>query len=409
MVTRGPISIVRETSVRYRLSGKALAAGFSRRTKSRWLAPFRSHSSRTILGALCYLLLVGFLDGLAPTTQQVVAAPFIPERNAQCVAFSPDGKLAATGKSGLSNSEFPPRPHPSPRKCGVVHIWDVETGKLLRRMETFGDLTRVAFSPDGQQVAYSRLFSTTDDLQMNEVRVWNVSTGESLKHFDRCYGFDFSPDGKQIAVLSRTRCTLFSTESWDKQHEIKPLAKALSVRFSPDGKVIAGIARSDTRYKVRSCDAVSGDLLAESVGLKDPFYSLAFAPDNRWIATGHPSGGVLLWDTETFRISAHFRTGGKGQQSPFFAPGGSVLASGDQQNGDVVFWDIASGKEIHRYTFQRGAFRTYLRRESSEVEQPETDPIRFAFSPSGDSFLAGCYGGIIRMITDGREVRRFAE
>lgn len=350
-----------------------------------------------------------FLAGFALIARQGFSAPFVPERNAQCVAFSPDGKLAATGKSGMSNSQFPPRPHPSPRKCGVVHVWDVETGKLLRRLETFGDITRVAFSPDGERIAYSRLFESSDGLQLNEVQVWSVESGQSLKQFNRCYGFDFSPDGKQIAILSRTRCTIFSTDLWDKLHEVKPLSKALAVRFSPDGKVLAGIVPTGSRYALHVCHAASGELLAESVGLKDPFYSLAYAPDNRWIATGHPSGSVLLWDTETLRIAAHFRTGGKGLQTPFFTPDGSVLASGDQGNGDVVFWDVASRKELHRYTFQRGTFRTYLRREPSDLERPELAPVRFAVSPSGDTFLAGCYGGIIRAISDGREVKRFSE
>jgi len=355
------------------------------------------------------LLLLGFLAGLAWPGLPCSAAPFVPERNAQCVAFSPDGKLAATGKSGMSNSQFPPRPHPSPRKCGVVHVWDVESGKLLRRMETFGDITRVAFSPDGERIAYSRLFASSDGVQLNEVQVWGVESGQSLKQFNRCYGFDFSPDGKQMAILSRTRCTIFSTDSWDKLHEVKPLAKAMTVRFSPDGKVLAGIVPTGSRYALHVCFAESGELLAESVGLKDPFYSVAYSPDNRWIATGHPSGSVLLWNSETLRIAAHFRTGGKGLQTPFFAPEGALLASGDQENGDVGFWDVASRKELHRYTFQRGTFRTYLRREPTEVERPELAPVRFAVSPSGDTFLAGCYGGIIRAISDGREVKRFTE
>lgn len=355
------------------------------------------------------LLLVHLPMALVLAELPGVAAPFVPERNAQCVAFSRDGELAATGKSGLSNAEFPPRPHPSPRKCGVVHVWNVETGKLLRRIETYGDLTRVAFSPDGQWIAYSRLFRTVDELQLNEVSVWDVSSGELIKQFDRCYGFDFSLDGKQLAILSRTRCLIVAVDGWSKLREIEPLSKAMSVRFSPDRKTVLGIVPAGGRYVLRGCLTSTGELLAESVGLKDPFYSATFSPDGRWIATGHANGAVLLWDPESFRISAHLRTGGKGLQLPVFAPTGSLLASGDQQNGDVVFWDIASGKEIYRYTFQRGTFRTFLQREDFEAERPEMAPVRFAIAPAGDSFLAGCYGGIIRSIADGREVQRFAE
>ena len=93
------------------------------------------------------------------------AAPFVPARDAHCVAFSTDGSLVATGISGLSNEEFPPRPHPNPRKCAVVQVWSIESGKRVLRAETYGDLTQVAFSADNQFVASSRLFVTADKLQ----------------------------------------------------------------------------------------------------------------------------------------------------------------------------------------------------------------------------------------------------
>jgi hypothetical protein len=75
---------------------------------------------------------------------RLVAAPFVPARDPQCVAFAPGGTLVATGCSGLTDSTFPPRPHPDVRKCGVVAVWDVQTGKRLFRWETFGDLTKLA-------------------------------------------------------------------------------------------------------------------------------------------------------------------------------------------------------------------------------------------------------------------------
>ena len=53
--TAALVSIVREISVRYQVSGKALAAGFSKRnatSPNRWLAPFRSLISRTMLSVL---------------------------------------------------------------------------------------------------------------------------------------------------------------------------------------------------------------------------------------------------------------------------------------------------------------------------------------------------------------------
>src|SRR6185503_11740804 len=88
------------------------------------------------------------------------AAPFVPARDPQVVAFAPGGTMIATGCSGLTDGSFPPRPHPDVRKCGVVALWDIASRKRLFRWETFGDLTKLAFSPDGTMLAASRLYET---------------------------------------------------------------------------------------------------------------------------------------------------------------------------------------------------------------------------------------------------------
>src|SRR5262245_63784623 len=109
------------------------------------------------------------------TAHRVLAAPFVPARDPQVVAFAPGGTMVATGCSGLSDGSFPPRPHPDVRKCGVVAVWDVSTRKRLFRWETFGDFTKLAFSPDGRLLAVSRLFATADGIELDEVRLWDVT------------------------------------------------------------------------------------------------------------------------------------------------------------------------------------------------------------------------------------------
>ncbi len=98
--------------------------------------------------------------------RQLAAAPFVPARDPQVVAFAPGGTLVATGCSGMTDGTFPPRPHPDVRKCGVVAVWDIETRKRLFRWETFGDLTKLAFSPDGTLLAACRLFATDDGMEL---------------------------------------------------------------------------------------------------------------------------------------------------------------------------------------------------------------------------------------------------
>lgn len=337
-----------------------------------------------------------------------IGAPFVAPRDPQCVAFSPDGKLVATGTSGQSDGQFPPRPHPDPRKCGVVQIWDVLSGEQLRRMETYGDLTKVAFSPDGTMLAASRLFTPGEGLPLNEVQVWDVARGRSVHQFDGCHGFAFSPDGKFLAVLSRSRCVLYDPTTREKLRDITPLGGALSVTYSPDGRLLAGIVASPEGCTIRLCGAAGGQLIHESAPLRQPFYTVAFSPDGKSLASGH-AGDVILWTAEPLRATARFEAGTTGIQHPFFSPDGHLLAAGSQDSGDVVFWETATGKQYRHYTFQRGSFRPYHPRMPEVLVRPEKDPGRFAFSPAGDAFLAGCYGGIIRLLSTGRDIQRFAD
>jgi len=338
-----------------------------------------------------------------------LAAPFVPTRNAHCVAYSPDGKQVATGTSGMSNDEFPPQPHPSPRKCGVVQVFEMETGKRLQRIESFGDLTRVKFSPDGRFVAYARMFASADGVSLNAVEVFRIADGYRIRKFDRCHAFDFSLDAKTIAVLSRTKCILFDIATGDKVREVTPIKHAIDVRFSPNGKSLAAIVQRDERFRIVTCTSATGETMAETVEFDAPFYSIGFSSGGQWLVSGHTEGTVVIWDTEELKPIASLKTGNKGIARPFFAPGGELLAAGSQDNGDVVFWDLASRKEVRRYTFQRGTFITYTRRGADQSVRPELDPDRFTFSPDGQAFLAGCYGGMIRMVSDGRDVKTFGD
>ena len=131
------------------------------------------------------------------------------------------------------------------------------------------------------------------------------------------------------------------------------------------------------------------------------------SPGGTSFATGHEGGTVLVWDLESLVPIAQLRTQDKGLQHPFFSADGQWIGAGSQATGDVEIWDLASGKRLDRFTFKRGRFRTYHPRAENEWIRPEKDPTRFVFMPDNQSFLAGCFGGIIRSVGTGQELRRF--
>ena len=351
---------------------------------------------------------------MAAACANLAAAPFVPPRDPQCVAFAPGGTLVATGCSGLTDSTFPPRPHPDVRKCGVVAVWDVQTGKRLFRWETFGDLTKLAFSPDGTLLAAARLFETADGLALHEVRVWDATTGRLVKLLDRCHSFDFSPDGRQLAVLSRSKCALYDVKDWAKETLVKPLGGAVTVSFAADGLSLIGVVRDEGKYRLRlaSLETLRAGETAtsqESLSLDEPFYRVAVAVDGSLLATGHDDGNIVVWDAATLDIRSRLKTGERGLAHPFFSPDAKLLAAGCQENGDVVIWNLAERQEVGRFTFEKGGLRTYQSRPAGATFRPERDPTRFCFSPDGDAILVGAYGGILRATSGGQELRRFGD
>lgn len=338
-----------------------------------------------------------------------VAAPFVPVRDPSCVAYAPSGTVVATGCSGQSDGNFPPRPHPDVRKCGVVALWDVATGKRLRRMETFGDLTKIAFSHDGKLVAACRLYASGDGVRLDEVRVWDTTTGRAVQVLDRCHAFDFSPTESKLVVLSRSRCVIYDTETWEKLAPIDSLGGSLTIEYSADGKSLLGSVENQGRYQLRRVALDAVDRTIDSLLLPAPIYQIAIAEAGEQLATGHAPGLVIVWNAKTLEPISKVETLEQGLVQPFFSRDGKLLGIGSQLRGDVQIVRTETGEKLREFTFEKGAFKTTQVRKETEQIRPESDPGRFVFSPDGDAFLVGAYGGIVRLIDSGADIRRFGD
>jgi WD40 repeat protein len=165
------------------------------------------------------------------------------------VAFSPDGKLLASGSRDLT-----------------VRLWDVSSGKELSVLREHGDYVgSVAFSPDGKLLA-----SGSAD---HSIRLWDVSGALNTT----------SGSGNQGLVLSGHNGIV------------------LSVAFSPDGKWLASGSYDNTirLWDISNAFHPDAEGIPEIVvltGHSAPVHSVAFNPNGKRLASGSADQSVRLWD-----------------------------------------------------------------------------------------------------------------
>ena len=205
---------------------------------------------------------------------------------------------------------------------GSITLWNVESGipkKPLKGATT--NVYSVAFSPDGKMLASGNAPTEGG----SSITLWNVADDSSkpLNGGDASgkipvYSLAFSPDGKTLVSCNRDGAiVLWDVPSGKSRglvtNEIQVEAP-ISVAFSPDGKTVASGHRDG---KVILWD-VTGDLKSSQVltAHSAPIYGLAFSSDGRTLASGDSSKNLILWSIET-----HQQFGTSLQRQPSFVGG----------------------------------------------------------------------------------------
>lgn len=283
------------------------------------------------------------------------------------VAFSPDGRLIATGgedgkaklwdagsgqeihllkghTSGVASLAFSPDGSriATGSRDRTLKIWDVERGEEVLALKGHTDrVLCVAFSADGKQIISGNKDQTA--------KVWDAQLGQKIigvKHGQAgaVWSVTFSPDSKHIVtgsdVWNDNAVKIWEVETGRevavfKGHE----AYVLSVAMSPDGRRLLTASLDNT---VRLWDAMSGQQLRVIEGHTFP---VSFSPDGSMLVTGHKDNSLRLLNSESMQEVLALRGHSGIIQSVAFSPDGQRLVSGSEDSTAKV-WNVKTGSYL---------------------------------------------------------------
>jgi WD40 repeat protein len=246
------------------------------------------------------------------------------------VAFSPDGKILASG--GFDKT---------------VKLWDATSHQLLRTLSGHTEqISALAFSPNGKILASSSLDTT--------VKLWpdpleapsnGSSAGERTLsgHSEPVRSLAFSKDGKILATCSDDK----TVKLWNVDTG-KPLATLAHqdlvtwVDFSPDNKLLASSSEDKNIYL---WDVTTGRLLKTLKGHADKVWAVAFSPDRQTLVSSSDDGRVRLWAIPSGNSLATFEAHTQAIWSVVFSPDGQTFATASLDN-TINLWNVGSLQKI---------------------------------------------------------------
>jgi WD40 repeat protein len=342
---------------------------------------------------------------------RVGTARFRHGNHVSCIAFSPDGKIVASG--GWN---------------GRVCLWEAATGRLLRSLDSSqpGQLIfGLAFAPDGKTLAAGA--SGPDP----SLRRWEVATGKELPPIavpgqPRCVAF--APDGKTIACAGLDRTIRLLDPTTGK--EIAQLAGHTGfvngLQFSPGGKTLISGSLDQT---IRLWDVARGKELRRFEANQPAILTVALSRDGAWLASGGQEQTVRLWDVATGREERQFQIAARDVTSVALSPDGKTLAAAGQDTS-IYLWETATGTELRRFSVWQDAVKSVAfspdgktlaasdgpilhswdvatGRETPPAEGPRGPVTAVAFAPDGQSLALCCRRDGLRVFTaaTGRERR----
>ena len=251
----------------------------------------------------------------------------------------------------------------------TLRLWELETGREIRRMGTSGQVLALALSADGRRA----LSGGTE----KAIQLWDVGSGVELKRvvLDRSViSLAFSSDGQRgLAGLDDGTIRLLDLNAG---REIRRLqghtgGAVRAVAFAPDG--LRALSGGDDNT-ARLWDLKTGSELHRLREPRSTIWSVAISPDGRRALAGGDDGVLFVWDMSDWNAVRRLEGAADPILSAAFMPDGRRVISG-HGSGRLVVWDLENGREVLRLLGSGGRRAIAVLKSGRSVLTADTDGL----------------------------------
>jgi WD40 repeat protein len=248
------------------------------------------------------------------------------------VAFSPDGKLFATGNFN-----------------GEISLWQVEDNRQLFKVKGHQEWVKsIQFNSDGSKLATGSYDGKAKIWELQ--KIWDVNKSEDVfivksthvlqEHQGRIRSVAFNSDGSKLATGSDdTTIKVWDVQTGNCLTTLEGHTKVISsVVFHPDGQILAS-GSGDTTIKIWNISR--GKCQKTLSGHTRWLLSIAFHPAGKILVSSSGDGTLRFWDyhnDKCIKTITSEETDCTSIWSIAFSHDGKTLASG-QENSVIKLWN----------------------------------------------------------------------
>jgi len=264
---------------------------------------------------------------------------------------------------------------------------DRAAGEVMQLTGHVGSVTDLRFTPDGRSIV-----SCGND---GTVRLWDLSTGKEIRRFEAGDGpvlrlSEVTSSGRFLAVSMHDSAVVWDMNSGEEIYRFGHRDYSGSGALSPDGKFAI---ITDNTHPTLVCSTVNGEAVRDFKG--EGQYASAWCLNGQLFATGGWNKVVVVYNARTMKEVCRFHQPGQVYGLTFSADGHRLLSSEPQNTAHL--WDLQTRREIRKIHVGANPVRSLALSEDGS----------FAVVP-GDDSVALVYDmatGAVRSRLDGHSKR----